>query len=61
MKKVIRVTADEFELDDGAVFPHVVSLEEVPTPEEFQKVYEYCAQVLDSMGLELGVKSDENS
>jgi hypothetical protein len=30
-KKVVRVTATEFELDDGTVFEHPVELEEVPT------------------------------
>ena len=37
---VVRVTKEEFELDDGRVFPHVVELEEVPTVEEFQKIYD---------------------
>lgn len=37
---VVRVTKEEFELDDGRVFPHVVELDEVPTIEEFQKIYD---------------------
>ena len=37
---VIRVTKEEFELDDGRIFPHVIELDEVPTIEEFQKIYE---------------------
>lgn len=37
---VVRVTKDEFELDDGRVFPHMVELEEAPTVEEFQKIYD---------------------
>lgn len=34
--KVVRVTRDECELDDGTVIPHVSRLDEVPTLEEFQ-------------------------
>jgi len=37
---VVRVTKEEFELDDGRIFPHVVELDEVPTVEEFQKIYD---------------------
>jgi len=37
---VVRVTKDEFELDDGRIFPHVVELDDVPTIEEFQKIYD---------------------
>lgn len=37
---VVRVTKEEFELDDGRIFPHVVELDEVPTIEEFQKIYD---------------------
>ncbi|MDB9462549.1 MAG: hypothetical protein ACK6A9_12975 [Dolichospermum sp.] len=36
-KKVIRVSSTEFELEDGSIFPHAVELEDVPSPEEFQK------------------------
>lgn len=53
MKKVVRVDSEEFELDDGTIYPHMVKLEEVPTVEEFQKIYEYCSKLLGSMGLEL--------
>jgi hypothetical protein len=38
--KVIRVSATEFELDDGRVFPHVEQLNPVPSPEEFQVYYD---------------------
>lgn len=37
---VVRVIKEEFELDDGRIFPHVVELDEVPTVEEFQKIYD---------------------
>lgn len=34
--KVVRVTKEEYELDDGTIIPHVSKLDEVPTLEEFQ-------------------------
>lgn len=37
---VVRVSKEEFELNDGRVFPHMVELEEVPTIEEFQRIYD---------------------
>jgi len=37
---VVRVTKDEFELDDGRIFPHVIELDDIPTIEEFQKIYD---------------------
>lgn len=48
-KKVVRVTATEFELDDGSVFEHPVELEEVPTPEEFQTYYDYWFNFFEEM------------
>ena len=39
-KKVVRVTATEFELEDGRVYTHVVPLNSVPTVEEFQEFYD---------------------
>lgn len=60
MRKVVRVDSEKFELDDGTIYPHMVKLEEVPTVEEFQKIYEYCYQLLGSMGLELQGKGWAN-
>ena len=37
---VVRVTKEEFELDDGRIFPHVIEFDEAPTLEEFQKMYD---------------------
>jgi hypothetical protein len=46
--KVVRVDAEEFELDDGQVFPHVIEFDpdEVPTVEEFQITYEHWRKVI---------------
>lgn len=34
--KVVRITKEEYELDDGTVITHVSKLDEVPSIEEFQ-------------------------
>lgn len=46
--KVIRVTAQEFELEDGRIFPHAIELseDEVPSVEEFQKIYDRWWKIL---------------
>lgn len=49
---VKKVTATEFELEDGRVFQHISELEEVPTVEEFQKL-------LDDSYEKLGIVPDE--
>lgn len=36
---VVRVTKEEFELDDGRIFPHVIELDEVPTIEERKRMF----------------------
>ena len=38
--KVMKVTKEYFELEDGTVINHPVQLEDVPTLEEFQKIYD---------------------
>lgn len=43
---VVRVTATEFELSDGRVFPHIVPLDVVPTPEEFQNHYDKWSSLI---------------
>ena len=46
--KVIRVTSEEFELDDGRIFPHVIEFDEdeVPTAEEFQATYDHWKELI---------------
>ena len=46
---VIRVTKTEFELDDGRVFPHPIELDEVPSVEEFQKIYNKSRKLVKDM------------
>jgi len=49
-RKVVRVTADEFELDNGDTFPHVVEFDadEIPTVEEFQATYDHWRTVIEN-------------
>lgn len=46
---VVRVTKTEFELDDGRIFPHPVELDEVPSVEEFQKIYDKSRKLVKDM------------
>ena len=39
-KMVTRVTKTEFETDDGMIHPIPFELDEIPTIEEFQKIYD---------------------
>jgi len=42
---VVRITKEEFELDDGRIFPHMLELDEVPSIEEFQETYDHWREV----------------
>ncbi len=46
---VVRVTKTEFELDDGRIFPHPVELDDVPTVEEFQKIYDKSRKLVQDL------------
>lgn len=49
--KVKKVTKTEFELEDGRIYEHPVELDEVPTVEEFQKIYdEWVIKFKDMFG-----------
>lgn len=48
-KKVVRVSSTEFELDNGDIYPHPIELDEVPTPEEFQKHYDHWSRVFEEI------------
>lgn len=43
--KIIRVSKTDFETDDGAVYPMMFDLDELPTVEEFQSIYDEWLQV----------------
>ena len=50
-----RVTKTEFETEDGRVFEHPMELDDVPTAEEFQAVYDKWFQIFKEMGIESAV------
>ncbi len=39
-RKIVRVTKTEFETEDGTVRPMLFELDEPPTVEEFQEIYD---------------------
>ena len=43
---IVRVTKDEFETEDGSVYPIVPPLEEEISLEEFQEHYDYASAVV---------------
>lgn len=44
--RIVRVTRDEFEVDDGSVYPITPPLEKDMTPDEFQAHYDYASAVI---------------
>jgi len=46
---VVRVTANEFELSDGRVFQHPCPLDPVPTPKEFQDIYDFWRDIIEGI------------
>lgn len=44
--RVVRVTRTEFELNNGRVYQHNLELNEVPTPEKFQEIYDQWRSIL---------------
>jgi hypothetical protein len=45
MKKIISVTKTEFVTEDGTVHPILFELDEVPTVQEFQEIYDSWLEV----------------
>ena len=48
--KVVRLTKDEFELEDGTIQPMLFNIDPLPTLEEFQKFLDNAAEY---MGIEV--------
>jgi len=48
---IVRVTKTEFETADGRIVPHAVPLDVVPTPEEFQAIYDNWRTIFRDQGL----------
>lgn len=59
--KVVRVTKTEFELEDGRVYDHPIELEDVPSLEDFQAVYdEWVNKFQDMFGSDDGKADNRN-
>ena len=54
-RKIVRVTTTEFETADGTIRPMLFNLDETPTVEEFQEIYDDWFNVF----LEKGLIEDE--
>ena len=50
-KMIVRVTKIEFETDDGVIYPIPFELDEVPTVEEFQRIYDEWFRLFQQKGL----------
>ena len=49
VKRVVKVTKDEFELDDGSVFSIIPPLSEEMSVDEFQEHYERACNLVQSL------------
>ena len=49
LEKVVRVTKEEFELEDGTIHQIIPPLQEDMTPEEFQEHYERAIAIIKSI------------
>ncbi|MBD3262229.1 MAG: hypothetical protein GF334_11285 [Candidatus Altiarchaeales archaeon] len=49
--KIVKVTKEYFETEDGKQHPMMFELDEVPTVEEFQEVYDEWVKVFQEKGL----------
>lgn len=50
-RKIVRVTKTEFETADGTIRPMLFELDEAPTVEEFQEIYDDWFNVFLEKGL----------
>lgn len=58
--KVVRVTKTEFELEDGRVYDHPAELEDVPSLEDFQEVYDGWVKKFQEMFSNDGRKTNNS-
>lgn len=51
--KVIRVSATEFETEDGNVFPHPIPFQDgkIPSIKEFQAIHDQWREIFQTQGL----------
>lgn len=56
--RIIRLDKDEFELEDGSVYPITPPLEQEVTIDEFQKIYGKTLEALRSCGITRSIDAD---
>ena len=56
--RILRVDKDEFELEDGTVYPIEPPLEQEISVDEFQKVYGKTLKALSSCGITRSIDAD---
>ena len=49
-KQITRITKTEFETNDGVIHPIPFELDEIPTLEEFQRIYDDWFQIFQQKG-----------
>ena len=50
-KMIIRLTKTEFELSDGTIHPILFNMEDLPSIEEFQKIYDNWAELFGKQNI----------
>ena len=56
--RILRVDKDEFELEDGTVYPIVPPLEQEISIDEFQKIYGKTLEALRGCGITRSIDAD---
>jgi hypothetical protein len=46
--KIIKVTKEYFETEDGVVYQHIEPLDEVPSLKEFQEIYDKWEKIFNT-------------
>jgi hypothetical protein len=50
-RKIVRITKTEFETEDGTIHPILFELDEIPTLEDFQKIYDEWISVFQEKNI----------
>jgi hypothetical protein len=56
--RIVRVSKEEFELEDGSVYPIEPPLEQEITVDEFQQIYGKTLEALRSCGITRSIDAD---
>lgn len=57
-KMIIRISKTEFEMDDGTIHPIPFELDEIPSIEEFQKIYDEWFRLFQNKNLISNLKHE---